>query len=204
MGIYGDRVLPWAIDKMCAGPENDEYRSAICAGLSGEGLEIGFGSGLNLPHYPPEVSVLTAVDPATYGRTLAADRVAATHVEVRYVGLDGAALPVEDQSVDFVLSTWTLCTIPEAERALSEVHRVLRDDGVYHYLEHGRAADAKRRRRQDRLTPAWKRVAGGCRLNCRIHDMVAAAGFTADTRTFISKAGEVFGTMYEGRARKAS
>ncbi len=203
MGVYGDRILPWAIDKMCGTAENDGYRAAICAGLAGDGVEIGFGSGLNLPHYPPEVTSLMAVDPATYGRRLAADRVAASPVDVRYVGLDGSALPIDDESVDFVLTTWTLCTIPDAERALSELHRVLRPDGVYHYLEHGLATAERHRRWQNRLTPGWRRVAGGCRLNVAIHDLVAAAGFTPQTRTFTSTSGGVFGTLYEGRARKA-
>ncbi len=202
VGLYGARVLPWAIDRLCGTAENHEYRAAICAGLAGDGLEIGFGSGLNLPHYPSEVTSLLAVDPATYGRRLAAERVAATHVDVRYVGLDGSALPVGDESVDFVLTTWTLCTVPDTRRVLAEVRRVLRPDGVYHYLEHGLATSERHRRWQHRLTPGWRRVAGGCRLNEAIHDLVAEAGFTVRTRTFTSSSGRVFGTLYEGRARK--
>jgi ubiquinone/menaquinone biosynthesis C-methylase UbiE len=133
----------------------------VCEHLDGEVLEVGFGSGLNLPHLPPAATKLYAVDPAELGRRLAAERLAEAPVPVEFVGLDGQDLPLEDDSVDRVLSTWTLCTIPDADRALHEVRRVLRPGGTFHFVEHGRSPDAKVARWQDRLNPIQQRVAGG-------------------------------------------
>ena len=118
MGIYQDQFLPRFTNKVMDRRDLQPIRDRVCAGLTGEVLEIGFGSGLNLPHYPPDVTRLRAVDPATLGRRLAAARVAASPVPVEYIGLDGQAIPLDSASVDHVVSTWTLCTIPDAGRAL--------------------------------------------------------------------------------------
>jgi ubiquinone/menaquinone biosynthesis C-methylase UbiE len=143
------------------------------------------------------------VDPAVTGRKLAAARIAASRVPVDYVGLDGEHLPMEDASVDSVLTTWTLCTIPTVERALSEIHRVLRPGGTLHFVEHGRAPDPRVARWQDRLTPVQRLIAGGCHLNRQIDELVAAAGLEVDRlETFFVKGPKALGYMFEGQARR--
>lgn len=153
MAFYEERVLPRFVDIALSGQAFARLRGRVASGLEGEVLEVGFGSGRNVPHYPDAVKLVRAVDPAVAGRKLAAKRVAASPIPVEYLGLDGEQLPLEDASVDNVLTTWTLCTIPDVGRALGEVHRVLRPGGALHFVEHGRAPDPKVARWQDRLTP---------------------------------------------------
>ena len=150
----------------------------VCEGLHGRVVEIGFGSGLNVPFYPAAVSGVSAVDPAGLGWTLAAERVAASDVPVHGAGLDGQSLPFADDSYDSALSTWTLCTIPDGVAALRELRRVLKPGGTLHFLEHGLAPDEGVRRWQHRLEPLQKRVFGGCHLTRPVLDMVTEAGFT--------------------------
>jgi ubiquinone/menaquinone biosynthesis C-methylase UbiE len=176
MGFYSDQVLPRAMDVLMRGGELTAIRARVAAGLSGDVLEVGFGSGLNVPHYPPAVTRVVAVDPATAGRKLAARRVAASSVPIEYIGLDGQSLPLPADSVDHALTTWTLCTIPDAGRALHEIKRALRPGGTLHFIEHGRSPDAKVARRQDRLTPIQRRIAGGCHLNRPIDTLIAGSG----------------------------
>jgi ubiquinone/menaquinone biosynthesis C-methylase UbiE len=133
MGIYQDQVLPRVTNAVMSRRAFTPIRERVSAALRGEVLEIGFGSGLNVPHYPPAVTRVRAVDPATAGRRLAAKRVAASSVPVEYIGLNGQELPLDSASVDHVLTTWTLCAIPDVERALSEVYRVLRPGGSLHF-----------------------------------------------------------------------
>lgn len=203
MGFYVDRVLPRITDVALSGKEFTKLRARVCSGLAGEVLEVGFGSGRNVPHYPARVSRVCAVEPATAGRGLAAKRVAASLVPVDYVGLDGEDLPLEDGSVDHVLTTWTLCTIPNVQRALAEVQRVLRPGGALHFIEHGRSSDPKVARWQDRITPMQRRVFGGCHLNRQIDDLVRGAGLElAQLQNFSAKGPKPFGYMFEGVATK--
>jgi ubiquinone/menaquinone biosynthesis C-methylase UbiE len=172
--------------------------------LSGDVLEVGFGSGRNVPHYPSTVQRVRAVDPATVGRRLAAKRLAASAVPVEFVGLDGEELPVEDASVDHVLTTWTLCTIPHVDRALAEMRRVLRPGGAVHFVEHGRSPDENVARWQDRLTPIQKRVFGGCHLNRSIDQLLERAGLVVSPLdTFYAKGPKPFGYLFEGVATKS-
>lgn len=175
---YEGRLLPRVIDKVCATPQFRPHRIETVAGVSGTVLEIGFGSGLNLPHYPPEVERLLVVDPAVLGRELAAKRIAAVPFPVESVGLDGASLTLDDDSVDHVVSTFTLCTIPDVHAALAEVRRVLRPGGTFRVLEHGISPDPSVATWQRRLTPVQRRVAGGCHLDRAILPLVEGAGFT--------------------------
>jgi SAM-dependent methyltransferase len=177
MGFYGAQVLPRLVDKVCGLPPARELRQRACAGLAGEVVEIGFGSGLNVPHYPTDVRRVTAVEPSDVGWNLAAKRVAASPVPVVRGGLDGQHLPFDDASFDAALSTWTLCTIPDVAHALTEVRRVLRPGGTLHFVEHGLAPDDDVQRWQRRLEPVQKRVAGGCHLTRRIPDLLTSAGF---------------------------
>lgn len=202
MGWYHDKALPWVIDKVGATGEMQQYRARTTEGLHGVVVEIGFGSGLNIAHYPDEVEQVLAVDPATYGRELARERLEASDVPVDFVGLDGADLPLADESVDSALSTLTLCTIPEVEQALAELHRVLKPGGEFHFFEHGRSDDPKVSRRQDRFTPAWKRAFGGCHLNRPIDRLVTDAGFDLDVERFEMRGPRTVGSAYRGRAVK--
>jgi ubiquinone/menaquinone biosynthesis C-methylase UbiE len=201
MGLYDERILPRITDRVMRRRELAEIRARVAADLAGEVLEVGFGSGLNVPHYPPTVTRVMAVDPATLGRKLAAKRVAASPVPVDYIGLDGQTLPLDSASVDHVLTTWTLCTIPEVERALEEIRRVLRPGGTFHFIEHGRSPDPDVARWQDRLTPLQRRVAGGCHLNRPIQDLVTGSGLTLTRiENYYAKGPKSFGYMYEGAA----
>lgn len=204
MAFYREQVLPRLTNVILGGSDFAAVRGRVAAGLQGDVLEVGFGSGLNVPHYPAAVSRVRAVDPATVGRKLAAKRVAASPVAVEYVDLDGEALPLGSASVDHVLITWTMCTIPDVKGALSEIHRVLRPGGELHFVEHGRSPDAKVARWQDRLTPLQRRIFGGCHLNRPIDRLVAEAGF-ALTRldNFYMKGPKPMGYMFEGVATKS-
>ncbi len=204
MGFYEDKVLPRIVDVALGSKRLGKLRRRVAAGLEGEVLEVGFGSGRNVPYYPETVTRVQAVDPATLGRRLAEERVAASSVPIEYVGLDGESLPLADASVDHVLTTWTLCTIPDVEQSLREMRRVLRPGGSVHFLEHGRAPDEKVVRWQDRLTPLQRRIAGGCHLNRPIDRLVTDAGFeiTSLDRYYVPGP-RFFGFMYEGVATPA-
>ena len=178
MGIYREHVLPRLVNSMCAMPTGDPHRARVCAGLAGDVVELGFGSGLNVPFYPATVSAVAAVEPSDLAWKLARERVAASPVKVQRSGLDGQALELEDDSFDCALSTWTMCTIPDLEAALSEVRRVLRPGGTLHFVEHGLAPDESVVRWQHRLEPLQKRVFGGCHITRQIVELVEGAGFT--------------------------
>jgi ubiquinone/menaquinone biosynthesis C-methylase UbiE len=150
----------------------------VCEGLSGEVVEIGFGSGHNVPFYPSAISAVSAVEPADLGWKLAAERVLASPVPVRRSGLDGQALGFPDGSYDAALSTWSLCTIPDPVAALREVRRVLKPGGFLRFLEHGLAPDEPVRRWQRRLNPLEMALTGGCHFTRQIPDLLQEAGFT--------------------------
>jgi SAM-dependent methyltransferase len=177
MGFYVERILPRIVHVACGTASLAPLRRRVCAGLHGHVVEIGFGSGHNVPCYPAAVSEVTAIEPADRAWKLAGERLAATSVPVQRAGLDGARLPLADGSCDTALSTWTLCTIPDVEAALREVGRVLKPGGTLHFVEHGLAPDAAVRRWQRRLEPLQRRVFGGCHLTRRIGDLIGAAGF---------------------------
>ena len=142
MGLYSEHVLPRMINLGCGGKKVAPLRRRVCAGLAGEVLEIGFGSGHNVSFYPAAVTGIDAVEPSDVGWKLAGKRLEEAKVPVRRSGLDGQSLPFADASHDAALSTWTLCTIPDVGAALREVRRVLKPGGTLHFVEHGLAPDA--------------------------------------------------------------
>lgn len=178
MGFYSDRVVPRLVDVLCGAKLAEPLRQRVCDGLQGEVVEIGFGSGHNVAHYPATVTAVTAVEPSDVAWRLATNRLAGAQLPVRRSGLDGQALPFEDDTFDSALSTWTLCTIPDADAALRELRRVLKPGASFHFLEHGLAPDEPVRRWQRRLDPVQRRLAGGCHLTKPIADLITTAGFT--------------------------
>ena len=178
MGWYRERVLPHLIDRACGTADLQVWRERVMQGLSGSVVEIGFGSGLNVASYPAEITVVYAVEPAEVARRLAATRIAESPVSVEHVGLRGEEIPLDDESCDNALSTFTLCTIPDAAAALAELRRVLKPGGELHFLEHGLSPDPKIARWQHRLDPIEQRLADGCHLTRDPVAMVEAAGFT--------------------------
>jgi ubiquinone/menaquinone biosynthesis C-methylase UbiE len=203
VGFYREQVVPRLADVTLRGREFERLRARVTADLDGEVLEVGFGSGRNVPHYPAAVTRVRAVDPSGVGRKLAARRVAACPVPIDYVGLDGQDLPLADEAVDHVLTTWTLCSIPDVARALGEIRRVLRPGGALHFVEHGRSPEARVARWQDRLTPIQRRVAGGCHLNRPMDRLVSDAGLDVARLDHPRVAGPwVFTYTYEGVALK--
>jgi ubiquinone/menaquinone biosynthesis C-methylase UbiE len=177
LGFYRQHVLPYLVDWACGTPELRRWREQVTSGLWGRVVEIGFGSGLNLPALPPEVTRVYAVEPARTARRIAERRIAAAGVDVDHVGLHGESIPLDDASCNCALSTFTLCTIPDVATALAEVHRVLRPGGRFHFLEHGLSPDREVARWQRRLEPIQRRLADGCHLTREPAELVGAAGF---------------------------
>jgi ubiquinone/menaquinone biosynthesis C-methylase UbiE len=177
MGWYREHMLPRIVNVACDRKVARRQRQRVCEGLGGEVVEIGFGSGLNIPFYPPEVKRVAAVEPADAGWKLAEERIGATTIPIERSGLDGQALPFPDDSFDAALSTWTMCTIPDLQAALRELRRVLKPGGELHFVEHGLAPDEDVQRWQHRLDPLQQRVFGGCHLDRPIVDLVKGAGF---------------------------
>ncbi|HEY7143096.1 MAG TPA: class I SAM-dependent methyltransferase [Streptosporangiaceae bacterium] len=194
MGWYQRQVLPRIVHVSGSGKAVGRLRRRACAGLAGEVAEIGFGSGLNVPYYPGEVTAVAAIEPADLAWKMAGRRVAASPVPVTRQGLDGQSLPLADDSCDAVLSTFTLCTIPDADAALRELRRVLKPGGSFHFAEHGLAPDEPVRRWQRRLEPVQKQLFGGCHLTRRITGLITGAGFTiSDVDVFYLEGTPKFG-----------
>jgi SAM-dependent methyltransferase len=189
MGFYAERVLPRIMNVACGAKQARPLRERVCAGLHGQVVEIGFGSGHNVPFYPETVQRVAAIEPSQLSWRLAQDRMSVSPVTVEQSGLDGQSLPFADNSFDTALSTWTLCTIPDPVLALTEVRRVLRPGGTLHFIEHGLAPDESVQRWQRRLEPLNKRVAGGCHLTRSILDLLETAGFTVEDVDVFYEAG---------------
>ena len=178
MGFYEKHVLPRFINCACGTKPIMKQREKVVPRASGTVLEIGIGTGLNLPFYDPSrVERLIGLDPSEQSWELAGRRAAHLDFDVEFIGLPGEEIPLEDDSVDTVLVTFSLCTIPDPVAALRGMARVLKPDGRLVFCEHGRAPDEKVRRWQDRINPAWRRIAGGCNLNRDIPQLLEAGGF---------------------------
>ena len=181
MGFYDRHILPHVINLACGVKPIRYQRQKVVPQAEGRVLEIGIGSGLNLPFYDPtRVEKLWGLEPAPEIRRMAEKAAAGSPFPVEFIDLPGETIPLEDKSVDTVVITYTLCTITDAVRALGEMRRVLKPGGQLLFAEHGRAPDASVRRWQDRLTPVWKRIGGGCHLNRDIPKLLEQGGFAID------------------------
>jgi ubiquinone/menaquinone biosynthesis C-methylase UbiE len=201
MGFYNDVVLPRLCDFAMRNKELVPYRKRVIGAAEGRVVEIGAGSGRNLPFYGPSAKEILALEPAP---KLVAMARRASHraMPVSFIEASAEAIPLDDRSVDSVVTTWTLCSIPQASRALAEMRRVLRPDGKLLFAEHGLAPEESVQRWQNFLTPAWKRMGGGCHLNRPIQMMIESSGFQInrlDTGYLPGPSPMTF--MYEGSAR---
>ena len=188
MSFYEDRVLPHIIDWACSTRPQKKQREKIVHLATGDVLEVGFGSGLNLPYYDTDrVRRIFALEPSAGMRRKALPNVAASNLDVEFIDLPGERIPLETDSVDTVLITYTLCTIPDAITALAGMRRVLKPSGQLIFCEHGAAPDEQVRKWQHRLNGGWRRLAGGCNMNRDIVRLIEEGGFevTMDERMYI-------------------
>jgi ubiquinone/menaquinone biosynthesis C-methylase UbiE len=204
MGFYSKYIFPRLVElSLGRGPVRDQ-RGAALARLRGHVLEIGFGTGLNLPFYPSQVTRLTAIDSETMLPGRVADRIARARVSVERLQLDaGGGLPFEDDAFDGVVTTFTLCSIADVASALAEIRRVLKPEGEYVFLEHGRSGDTRIARRQDRFNPITKLIGCGCNMNRPIDKLISAAGLKITTldRFLMPDSPRILGEMYRGVAK---
>jgi ubiquinone/menaquinone biosynthesis C-methylase UbiE len=202
MGFYCEHIFPRLMDRFMSGEEFQRLRRDLLRQVDGEVLEIGIGTGLNLPHYGSNISRVQAVDPAPMLPARVAERRASVHFPVEVTHRSAEQLPYQDRTFDHVVSTWTLCTIPDPVPALHEVRRVLKPGGRFLFLEHGRSDDQKIARWQDRLNPIQNIIGCGCNLNRRIDDLISQAGLriTQLDRFAMKKVPRIGGEMYRGTA----
>jgi ubiquinone/menaquinone biosynthesis C-methylase UbiE len=205
MGLYRHHIFPRLMDWVMAGEEFRHLRTGLLAQVHGEVLELGIGTGLNLPHYPKTVTRLHAVDPADLLPKIVTERSAGQSFPIRIQHVTAESLPYDDRSFDFAVSTWTLCTIPDPVKALREVRRVLKPDGMFLFLEHGRSENEKVAAWQDRLNPVQKIIGCGCNLNRKIDQLIAQAGLKIMTldRFQIQRVPRLGGEMYQGTATRS-
>jgi ubiquinone/menaquinone biosynthesis C-methylase UbiE len=201
MGIYSDVILPKLCDLSMHNERLRPYRERVIGAAEGRVLEIGSGSGLNLPYYRPSVQEIWALEPDP-NLIKMARRVPHAEIPVNFIEASAETIPLDDSSVDTVVTTWTLCTIPGADAALSEMRRVLRPGGRLLFVEHGLSPDRGVRWWQDTLTPVWRRISGGCHLNRPIRSMIEDGGFRLDRiETGYMRGPKPMTFMYEGSAR---
>ena len=202
MGFYQDQIVPLLINWSMRQKNLAAYRARIIPAAEGRVLEIGIGSGLNLPFYSRNVARVIGLEPSPRLLAMARQVERTGNGSVEFIEGSAEAIPLQDASVDTVVTTWTLCSIPDALRALRDMRRVLRPGGRLLFVEHGRAPDPNVIWWQDRLTPAWKRLGGGCHLNRAIGTLIEGAGFQFDRlQTGYMRGPKPMTFMYEGSAR---
>lgn len=201
--LYSRWLFPQLMDWAMAGDEFSQYRREVLAQVSGEILEIGFGTGLNLPHYPKSVHAITTIDVNPGMSAIAQRRIRSSGITVKHHVLDGASLLMPDDSFDSVVSTWTLCSIADVEQALREIYRVLKPNGRFFFIEHGLSSEPKVQVWQHRLTPIQKVIADGCHLDRNIQQLIEKYFQQATITQFSAKKlPEIAGYFYKGVAQK--
>jgi ubiquinone/menaquinone biosynthesis C-methylase UbiE len=201
MGFYADRILPHLIHMSMRQETLVVYRERVVSAATGSILEIGIGSGLNLRHYSNRANRVIGLDPSPKMLSMAERAPKPPVLSVDLIEASAETIPMESESVDTVISTWTLCTIPDVSRALAEMRRVLKPGGRLLFVEHGRSPDASVARWQDRLTPLWKCIGGGCHLNRAIGPLIESAGFRIERmNTGYMKGPRPMTFMYDGSA----
>jgi SAM-dependent methyltransferase len=204
MSFYQRHVVPRLVHMAMRQEMLVPFRRRVIGAAEGRVLEIGMGSGLNLPMYGPSVCAVIGLEPSPELLLMARGRAALAPVPVELLEASAETMPLDSGSVDTVVTTWTLCTIPDAPRALAEMRRVLKPGGALLFVEHGRAPEPGVARWQDRLDPLWRRLAGGCHLNRQIDALIAGGGFRLDALAHARLPGPRTHTfLYEGRARPA-
>jgi SAM-dependent methyltransferase len=202
MGLYGRYIVPRLLALAMRNRELVPYRQRIAAGATGRVLEIGIGSALNLPFYGSGVREVIGIDPSPTLVAMARARQSDLPFLLKVVEGFGERLPLEDSSVDTVVTTWSLCSVADPLEVLREARRSLRPGGQLLFAEHGRSPDAGVRKWQDRIDPVWTRVAGGCHLNRKMDDLIDKAGFRLEAlRTGYARGPKPMTFMYEGRAQ---
>jgi ubiquinone/menaquinone biosynthesis C-methylase UbiE len=201
MGLYNKYVLPHVLTLAMSNRELQPYRERLLARALGRVLEVGIGSGINLPLYGEHVSEVVGLEPSPQLRVLAERAAEQARVPISVVAGSAELMPLDSRSVDTVVTSWTLCSIADASGALREMLRVLKPDGQLLFVEHGQAPEESVRRWQNRLTPLWKRIGGGCHLNRPIRALIENAGFAiSQIDTGYMKGPRPMTFMYEGRA----
>ncbi|MBI5262758.1 MAG: class I SAM-dependent methyltransferase [Bradyrhizobium sp.] len=204
MGFYQSHVVPCLTHLAMSQKQLTPFRQHVAGSAEGRVLEIGVGSGLNFPFYGRGVSSVIGLEPSPSLLHRARSRASSAPVPVSLLDASAEAIPLDDHSVDTVVTTWTLCTIPDSAHALAEVRRVLKPSGRLLFVEHGRAPEPSVARWQDRLDPLWSRLAGGCHLNRKMDDLVTGAGFRIEQLQHARLPGPRTHTfLYEGSARPA-
>lgn len=203
MGFYETSILPLMIDLSCGTREVQKQRQRVVPLAEGRVLEVGMGSGLNIPFYDPSrIEFVWGLEPSEGMRRKAAPRLAKSPFEIKWLDLPGEQIPLDDHSADTVLLTYTLCTIPDFRKALAQMRRVLKPDGKLLFSEHGASPDMGVRRWQDRVNPVWKRIAGGCNINREIPRALEEAGFKIQQldSMYLPKTPRIMGFQYWGVA----
>lgn len=202
MSFYQHHVLPCLLHLAMRQKQFVPFRQRVLGAAEGRVLEIGIGSGLNLPLYGASVRSVIGLEPSPELLRMARRRAAGAPVPIELLAASAEAVPLDAGSVDTVVTTWTLCTIPDVHRALSEMRRVLKPAGALLFVEHGRAPERGVARWQDRLDPLWSRLAGGCHLNRKMDDLISGSGFRIDALTHARLPGPRTHTfLYEGHAK---
>ena len=202
MGFYQNYIVPHLVNVAMRNRDLQPYRERVIACADGRVLEVGMGSGLNLAFYPAKVREIVGLEPVPRRLTMAKRAAIPDSLHVTFVEGSAETIPLDESSIDTVVTTWTLCTIPDVARALLEMRRVLKPSGELLFVEHGLAPEEKVRRWQNRLNPFWKRIAGGCQLNRPIRDLIEKAGFSiTEIETGYIKGPKPMSFFYRGRAK---
>lgn len=199
MDFYKKRILPKYLNWIMKDEKLEKCRKEVVSGLSGIGLEIGFGSGLNLPYYQ-NVTKLYTLDPSKELHEIASINIKNTQFTTEHIFASAECIPLTDSSLDFVVSTWTLCSIPHPDIALKEIFRVLKPRGIFSFVEHGKSPKTLISKIQNILTPTSKLIAGGCHMNRDIEHLILSAGFEIKKLDKSSKKSKPISFMYSGTA----